>query len=133
MASVKGIGGAFILAEDPARLAGWYRDSLGIDLEPLTERPGYFKVFSTRDLETSIVRANPVFAIHRADEKLAPRGRGFVINLRVDDLVAFLEELRDRGVKTEPVVEHPYGLFSNLTDPDGNRIELYEERFPDGE
>jgi hypothetical protein len=27
--------------------------------------------------------------------------------------------------------EEPYGLFSAVADLDGNRIELYEERFPE--
>ena len=131
MAEVKGIGGAFILTEDPESLATWYRDVMGLQLEPHLGGKGYYQVFSTRDPETSILRANPVFAIQPPRHKLAAQGRGFIINLRVDDLTAFLEQLRERGVASEPVVEDPYGLFSAVSDLDGNRIELYEERFPE--
>ena len=131
MAEVKGIGGAFILSEDAERLAAWYRDVMGLALERHSGGKGFYQVFTTRDPESSILRANPVFAIHPSDEKLAPSGRGFVINLRVDDLAAFLARLLERGVSTEPIVEDPYGLFSAVEDIDGNRIELYEERFPD--
>jgi len=131
MAEVKGIGGAFILSEDTERLAAWYRGVMGLALERHSDGKGFYQVFTTRDPESSILRANPVFAIHPSDEKLAPSGRGFVINLRVDDLAAFLARLLERGVSTEPIVEDPYGLFSAVEDVDGNRIELYEERFPD--
>ena len=131
MAEVKGVGGAFILSEDPERLAAWYRDAIGLQLERHSGGKGFYQVFSTRDPETSILRANPVFAIQPSNGKLAPQGRGFIINLRVDDLTAFLTQLHDRGVPADPVVEEPYGLFSAVSDLDGNRIELYEERFPD--
>ena len=129
MAEVKGVGGAFILSENPQRLAGWYRDLLGLHLEPHSGGKGFYRVFSTRDPDTSVLRANPVFAIQPSNEKLATRGRGFVINLRVDDLAAYLVLLQERGVPFEPVVEDSYGLFSAVADLDGNRIELYEERF----
>jgi catechol 2,3-dioxygenase-like lactoylglutathione lyase family enzyme len=127
MANVRGLGGAFIYSEDAPRLADWYRDVLGIEMQPQSQGAGFYRVFETRDVETSVVRANPVFAIHAAAEELATSGRGFVINLRVDDLRAYLEQLRDRGVESEPIVDDSHGLFSAITDPDGNRLELYEE------
>ncbi len=130
MAEVKGVGGAFILSEDPERLAAWYRDAMGLQLERHSDGKGFYQVFSTRDPETSILRANPVFAIQPSSGKLAPRGRGFIVNLRVDDLSEFLTQLQERGVAVDPVVDDPYGLFSAVVDLDGNRIELYEERFP---
>ena len=33
--------------------------------------------------------------------------------------------------ESEPIVDDPYGLFSAVSDCDGNRIELYEEKFPE--
>ena len=131
VAEVKGIGGAFILSENPEQLADWYRDVMGLQLEAHSGGKGFFQVFSTRDSETSILRANPVFAIQPSNEKLAVHGRGFIINLRVDDLAVFLNQLRERGLSSEPIVEEPYGLFSAVADLDGNRVELYEERFPE--
>ena len=130
-AEVKGVGGAFILSEDPERLAAWYRHVMGLRLESHSTGKGFFQVFTTRDPETSIVRANPVFAIQQSDHKLATQGRGLVINLRVDDLREFLVRLQRNHVASEPIIEDPYGLFSAVTDADGNRIELYEELFPE--
>ncbi len=131
MAQVQGLGGAFIHSEDPDGLAAWYRDVLGIDLAAQENGDGHFRVFHTRDAESGILRANPVFAIQRAREKLAASGRGFVINLRVDDLRAYLEALRERGVESTPIDDDPYGLFAHIQDLDGNQIDLYEERFPE--
>ncbi len=129
-ARVEGVGGAFILSEDPDRLATWYRDVLGIELEPHSGGKGFYKVFQTRDPNTGVLRANPVFAIQPAHGPL-PSPRAFVINLRVDDLVEFLKRLREKGQESEPIVDDPYGLFSAVSDCDGNRIELYEEKFPE--
>jgi predicted enzyme related to lactoylglutathione lyase len=135
MAKVKGIGGAFIQSEDPKRLAAWYTEVLGIQLSPQSddEGQGFYHVFETRDAESGILRANPVFAIQKSEEKISGHARSFVLNLRVDDLAVFLTALRARGVQCGDLVEHPYGLFSSTNDLDGNRIELYEERFPDAE
>ena len=33
MSLVDGVGGAFIFSDDPERLAGWYRDHLGIEFD----------------------------------------------------------------------------------------------------
>ncbi len=131
MAEVKGVGGAFILSENPERLADWYREVMDLRLEPHSGGKGFFHVFSTRDPETSVLRANPVFAIQPSADELAAHGRGFIINLRVDDLAGFLNQLRERGASPEPIVDDRFGLFSAVSDLDGNRIELYEERFPE--
>jgi len=127
MASVKGIGGAFIHSEDVPTLAAWYRDMLGIELEAYPEAGAQFKVFHTRDPETSKLLNSPVFSIMPAKEKLAASGRGFEINLRVDDLHAFIAQLAEKGIIIEKVEEGEYGKFTWIRDLDGNRIELYEE------
>jgi len=133
MASVKGIGGIFIDSHDAAQLAGWYEEILGIEMEPHPNGIGYYRVFHTRDVETSIIRENPVFAINHAPEKLAQTGRGFVINLRVDNLTEFLEQLRFKGVEIEDrILEWERGKHAWIQDRDGNRVELYEELLPKG-
>ncbi len=131
MASVKGLGGVFIDSDDATALAGWYEEVLGIEMESHPDGIGYYCVFQTRDVETSVIRENPVFAINHAKEKLADKGRGFVINLRVDDLDAFLEQLRAQGVAIEErILEWERGKHAWIQDRDGNRVELYEEIFP---
>jgi catechol 2,3-dioxygenase-like lactoylglutathione lyase family enzyme len=48
----------------------------------------------------------------------------------VDDLSAFLAQLEADGIAIEKVEEFDYGRFAWVRDPDGNRIELYEQLAP---
>ncbi len=129
MAKVAGIGGVFIDSEDAVRLTNWYQEVLGIEMTAHPEG-GSYKVFQTRDLEGSFVRENPVFAINQAKETLPKNGRGFTINLRVDNLDEMLARLREQGVPTEEkTIEWEGGKHAWIRDLDNNRIELYEELF----
>lgn len=130
MAEIKGLAGAFIYSSDANRLADWYQSELGIQLEEHPDGIGYYRVFQTRDLETSVVRENPVFAINHADAEFKPTGASFSIGFRVDDLEAFLARLRDRGVEIDDKrLEWKGGKHAWVRDPDGNRVEFYEEIF----
>ena len=123
---VQGIGGVFIDSKDPKRLAEWYTENLGLKFEG--NEGGYYIVFRTRDPESSVLRANPVFSINPAKEPLAEKGRGFVLNLRVDDLHTLLDDLRAKGVTVEEkTIEWEYGKHGWIRDGDGIRVELYEE------
>jgi len=128
MPSVKGIGGVFIDSNDAKKLADWYQSVLGIMMKEHPDGTGYYRVFLTRDIGTSAIRENPVFAINQVDEQLPTSGRGFCLNLRVDDLNRFLEQLRDKDIQTEgKIIEWERGRHAWIRDLDGNRIELYEE------
>jgi predicted enzyme related to lactoylglutathione lyase len=53
--------------------------------------------------------------------------QSYMINLRVDDLDALLSQLRAAGVNVdERVDKSEYGAFGWITDPDGNRVELWQ-------
>ena len=136
MAEARGIGGVFIDSEDPARLAAWYNEHLGVGLVAAQglgldapEEQSFFRVFHTRDVESSEVRENPVFAINKASGPLAPGDeRGHVIGLRVDDLDAVLAKLDTIGIAAEGrILEWEGGKHARIHDPDGNQVELYEE------
>lgn len=132
MASVQGIGGVFVDSMDAERLAHWYEENLGITMEAHPDGIGYYHVFSTRDVDSTFIRENPVFAINQAKEALAEKGRGYVLNLRVDDLAGFLRQLRGKKVKVEDrVLEWERGKHGWIWDLDGNKVELYEEVIPD--
>jgi predicted enzyme related to lactoylglutathione lyase len=52
---------------------------------------------------------------------------GFMVNYRVDNLDALLADLKKAGIEIDPHREdHDYGRFAWISDPDGNRIELWE-------
>ncbi len=130
MTAVKGIGGVFIYSQDAERLVRWYAEVLGVEMESMPEESAWFTVFFTRDFETSVVRENPVFAIRQAEGEL-PEERGFVLNLRVDDMDAFLVQIREKGVAVdEKILVWERGKHAWIKDLDGNQIELYEELFP---
>jgi catechol 2,3-dioxygenase-like lactoylglutathione lyase family enzyme len=128
MASVKGIGGVFIESNQAEKLAEWYQAVLGIEMKAHPDGIGYYKVFLTRDIGTSVIRENPVFAINHSQEELPASGRGFTLNLRVDDLDQFLEELREKDISIEEkILVWERGKHAWIQDLDGNRVELYEE------
>jgi predicted enzyme related to lactoylglutathione lyase len=51
-----------------------------------------------------------------------------MINYRVANLDRMLEQLRRGGVKIEKIEDHDYGRWAWITDPEGNRIELWEPK-----
>ncbi len=56
-----------------------------------------------------------------------PSTAPFMMNFCVEDLTELLKLLREEGVAIDPKVEeHEYGKFAWITDPEGNRIELWE-------
>ena len=54
-----------------------------------------------------------------------------MVNYRVDNLDALLDDLNQSGIEIDPHREdYDYGRFAWITDPDGNRIELWEPPKP---
>ena len=127
MTAIKGIAGVFINNNDPARLVEWYESVLGLAMERHPTE-GHYHVFWHRDPESGVLRENPVFAINGTDAPLADEPRQFVLGLRVDDLDAFLENLRGHTVPIDPnILVWARGKHARINDPDRNVIELYEE------
>ena len=127
---VEGIGGVFIYSNDAAKLAEWYLANLGVEMERHPDGDKYFKVFTTRDVETCAVRENPVFAIYQSQEALPSSEHGFIVNLRVASLSSALDRLRTQGVEIDAeILEWAHGKHAWIQDGDGNQIELYEEIF----
>lgn len=128
MASIQGIGGVFIESNNAQRLAEWYQNVLGIEMEAHPEGIGYFRVFPSRDADSGILRENPVFAINQARERILTSGSGFTLNLRVDHLFPYLDQLKEQGVAIEEnILQWERGRHAWIRDLDGNRVELYEE------
>ena len=61
------------------------------------------------------------------DNYIKPGKGGFMINLRVDDLDVFVAQLKEKGVDVLDSVDEGYGKFAWLLDPDGVKIELWEQ------
>ena len=56
-----------------------------------------------------------------------PATQPAMLNFQVDDLDGVLERLSAAGVLVDPKREdHEYGRFGWFTDPEGNRVELWQ-------
>jgi len=130
MAKITGIGGVFFKsAGKGSDLAAWYRDNLGLSLEPwggaILKWPednagdGGLTVWSAADGDT---------------KWFSPSESSFMINYRVDNLDEMLDQLKQNGVE---IVKGPdsdeTGKFAWIMDPDKNKVELWEPAAPDKE
>ncbi|MFG2265198.1 VOC family protein [Streptomyces sp. NPDC048720] len=115
MERVLGIGGYFLRATDPTALSAWYRDCLGLDADEngLWRQEAGPTVFATFE--------------HGTDYFGSPTQRT-MLNFRVRDLDAMLAQLRSRGadVSEETQDMEGVGRFGWVTDPEGNRVELWQ-------
>jgi predicted enzyme related to lactoylglutathione lyase len=124
--SIDGIGGVFIYANDARALSTWYAHTFGLRLETYEDGKVYGTEFKYRRLADSSQIQSTVFSISQSKTTLPADRKEAVINYRVADLPAFLEQLRADGVAIEKTEDFDYGRFAWIKDPEGNRIELYQ-------
>jgi predicted enzyme related to lactoylglutathione lyase len=119
MDRVLGIGGVFFKAKDPGALGDWYKRHLGIDVQD-------WGGATFRWNEPQTPHGVTVWSLFPATtEYLGPAP--FMVNYRVADLTALLATLRGEGCDVDPREESTeHGKFGWVTDPEGNRIELWE-------
>lgn len=118
MAKAVGVGGVFFKTRDPRALAQWYARNLGIaaadDGSLIFDGPSSagMTVFAPFAEDTGYFGSGP---------------QRHMINFRVDDLDALLDQLAAADVRIDPKREdHDYGRFAWIWDPEGNRIELWQ-------
>ncbi len=120
MEVVKGIGGVFFRAKDPQLIRAWYEKHLGVSPAP-----------TSYDAKPWQQNSGPtVFAPFDADTDYFGRAeQSWMINFRVDNLDALVDQLRQQGIDVEvDDNEQPNGRFARLYDPEGNPIELWEPK-----
>ena len=122
MQRVTGIRGFFFRARDPAGLADWYEQRLGI-----TPVPQSYEAEVWRQQEGATV-----FAPFAQDSQMfGPPEQTWMINFRVDDLDGIADQLRQAGESVDVGPQlYPNGRFAQLSDPEGNRIQLWEPSGP---
>jgi predicted enzyme related to lactoylglutathione lyase len=115
---VTGIGGLFFRASDPAALARWYQEHLGVTVVP-----------SSYDDLGWQQQAGPT-AFSPFPEKTDYFGKPtqiWMVNFRVRDLDTMTAQLRAAGIRVEVDQQrYPNGRFARLHDPEGNPIELWQ-------
>jgi predicted enzyme related to lactoylglutathione lyase len=122
MEKVLGIGGVFFKARDPKALAAWYRQHLGVPVEP-DQTYGPFT--------SATAGEQAVWSAFAADTEYFGSGpQPFMVNYRVRNLDAMLAQLRAAGAQVDDQVEDygEIGRFGWATDPEGNRFELWEPK-----
>jgi predicted enzyme related to lactoylglutathione lyase len=115
MQRVLGIGGYFIRAADPATLSVWYRDCLGVDVDEngLWRQEAGPTVFAAFESETDYFGSG---------------AQQTMLNFRVRDLDGMLAQLRAKGAEVAEETQDMEGVgrFGWVTDPEGNRVELWQ-------
>ena len=124
MKRVTGLGGLFFKAKDSDAMYAWYEKHLGIQ----READGSGAMFHWRGAADPEKAGLTVWSIFPENTKyFDPSHAPFMMNFRVENLDELLKALREEGVTIDPKVEdHEYGKFAWITDPEGNRIELWE-------
>jgi predicted enzyme related to lactoylglutathione lyase len=122
MKKVTGLGGVFFKCEDPQKMNDWYAKNLGL------EAGEYGATFKWRDLDNPSVKGATAWCTFpHESEYFNPSVKPFMINYRVENLVALVEELKkDHVTIVDEISEYDYGKFIHVLDPEGNIIELWE-------
>jgi lactoylglutathione lyase len=125
MKKVTGIGGVFFKSENPKELNKWYEENLGIPMESHGSAS-----FKSRELENPEKTEVTVWSLFPKDTKyFNPSQQNFMINYRVENLAELLKELKGKGIEQiGEVEEYDYGKFAWISDPEGNKIELWEPK-----
>jgi predicted enzyme related to lactoylglutathione lyase len=111
-----GLGGVFLRARSPEALYAWYEQHLGL---PMGE--GSFV------LPAEHQRASIAVAFFPVASNYFPVSQPAMLNFQVDNLDALLDRLAAAGVQVDPKREtYDYGRFGWFTDPEGNRVELWQ-------
>ena len=117
MERVLGVGGVFLRARDPKALAAWYRENLGLQIPDGQT----FTALESSDGDQT------AWSVFDAGDTYFPTDKQFMLNYRVSNLDAMLEQLRKAGAEVDENVQAAdYGKFGWATDPEGNRFELWE-------
>jgi catechol 2,3-dioxygenase-like lactoylglutathione lyase family enzyme len=118
MARVTGLGGIFYKVADTAATQAWYQDNLGVGGEW-----GAMFPFKADDPE-----GFSLLSPFKADsDYFAPSAAPFMINLRVDDLDGMIADLAAKEISILGRQDEDYGRFAWILDPDGIKVELFQQ------
>ena len=122
MKRVTGIGGIFFKCKDPKKIREWYQTHLGLNTNQ------YGAVFEWYQGADSTKKGFSQWSPFKETTKyFEPSAKEFMINYRVENLTALVEELKKEGVTVTDTIETvDYGKFVHIMDIEGNKIELWE-------
>jgi predicted enzyme related to lactoylglutathione lyase len=122
MKKVTGIGGVFFKCKDPNKVREWYKTHLGI------EAGQYGASFEWRQAGDPDKKGSTQWNPFPDNTKyFEPSNKEFMINYRVENLEALVEQLKAEGVTIVDGIEtYDFGKFAHIVDVEGNKIELWE-------
>jgi len=122
MEKVTGIGGVFFKSDNPKAMNEWYVKNLGLPVG------AYGTTFEWREVDDTLKKGSTSWCTFPQDTKyFDPSTKPFMINYRVANLIALVQELKKENVTiVDEIAEYDYGKFVHILDPEGNIIELWE-------
>lgn len=119
---VTGIGGIFFKCKDPKKVREWYQAHLGLNTNQ------YGTVFEWYHGADSTKKGFSQWSPFKETTKyFEPSAKEYMINYRVDNLEALVEELKKEGVTiTDTIQTFDYGKFVHIMDLEANKIELWQ-------
>jgi len=119
------VGGAFIYSEKPKKLADWYKKHLGMEYKMVEVGGASFASFYYNEIEGR--KPNFAWSIIKSKYRTRTEDELYMVNYRVNDLGKLVEQLTKLNVKVTGVENHKEGKYAWINDPEGNRIELWED------
>ena len=121
---VTGIGGIFFKCKDPKKMKEWYNTHLGLNTND------YGATFEWREASDSTKEGSTTWSPFAETTKyFEPSTKDFMINYRVVDLEALVEELKKEGITiVDKIEDSDYGKFVHIIDMEGNKIQLWEPK-----
>ncbi len=100
----------------------WYKTHLGFDTNE------YGATFKWRESADPAKKGSTQWSLFAETTKyFEPSSKDFMINYRVENLEALVEQLKNEGVTIVDEIEtFDYGKFVHIVDAEGNKIELWE-------
>ena len=119
---VTGIGGIFFFSDNPEKTKEWYADNLGLEVNQWGSSFEFRN--ANRPDEINYLQWS---VFKQGSEYFAPSKKEFMINYRVQNIEALVNNLIEKEVTVVDEIEtFDYGKFVHIMDPEGNKIELWE-------
>jgi predicted enzyme related to lactoylglutathione lyase len=125
MKKVTGIGGVFFKCKDPKAMNEWYKTHLGFETSQYGTSFDWHQVDPTSgETKKGLTQWNP---FPDTTKYFEPSTKDFMVNYRVENLDALVDELKNNGVTIVDSIEtYDYGKFVHILDAEGNKIQLWE-------
>ena len=115
-----GLGGIFLKFKNPAKMNLWYSEVLGLT----TNDYGVLFSFNSINSKSALLQLG---TFPTDSDYFGSESQQVMINFRVDNLELMLIRLKAANVEILDEMEtYEYGKFIHISDPEGNRIELWE-------